>query len=150
MQQITESFEAYFGSSSRIAFENMEEINEPEEATIVFFVMRKSQGHSHLPYPKGGAGSDSTNFATLGANTAPLSGNKKGWEFRGYEVRIWDVIMGRSLADNIAFGAGGRARPGGRQAPPATQARLSEFCLRTPLRLPDGTGGRLVFAIDDT
>eukprot|EP00798_Chlamydomonas_sp_ICE-L_P000135 gene135-5503_t len=105
MQQITESFEAYFGSSSKDAFENMEEINEPEEggggggsdlsdgaiagivvgvsvfcilatATIVFFVMRKSQGHSHLPYPKGGAGSDSTNFATLGANTAPLSGNK--------------------------------------------------------------------------
>eukprot|EP00798_Chlamydomonas_sp_ICE-L_P026280 gene26280-17377_t len=87
MQRITESFEAYFGSSSKDAFENMEDINEPEEggggggsdlsdgaiagivvgvsvfcilatATIVFFVMRKSQGHSHLPYPKGGAGSD--------------------------------------------------------------------------------------------
>eukprot|EP00798_Chlamydomonas_sp_ICE-L_P017182 gene17182-23499_t len=82
----------------------MEEVNEPEEggggggsdlsdggiagvvigvsvfciiatATIMFFVMRY-KGHGQIDYPKGGAGSDSNNFAKMDANPVLFSSNK--------------------------------------------------------------------------
>jgi hypothetical protein len=103
MQRITDSFEKYFGSSAMAAFGKMEVLNKAEEsrgggslsdgaiagivigvsvfciivtAALVFVVMRKNVGHSHLAYPKGGTGSDCYQRSDI--NLSPLNASNKG------------------------------------------------------------------------